>query len=110
MGEVAKAQGGAAEVLEAAVDGLCWAVAGAGSVEVGQHVLSPSSQGAAEGDDLGQRGWDVACEVFDHGGELLLRGGSVGVAVGLDDPLIDAPGGVDRLFRVECGVRRRVRR
>lgn len=36
-----EAQGGAAEVLEAAVDSLGGAVAGAGSVEVGQHVLSP---------------------------------------------------------------------
>ena len=94
MGEVAEAEGGAAEVLEAAVDGFCRAVAGAGSVEGGEHVVGSSFQGSYEGDDLGQRGWDVACEVRDHGGELLLRGGAVGAAIGLDDPLVDAPGGM----------------
>lgn len=98
MGEVAEAQRGATEVLEAAIDSLCWAVAGAGPVEVGQHVPGPAFQSAAERDDLGQRGWNVAGEVLDHGGELLLGGNAIGIAVCLDDPLVDAPG------RLHCGV------
>lgn len=95
MGEVTEAEGGAAEVLEAAVNGLCRDVAGAKAVEVGERVLGSAFQGAAEGNDFGQRGWD-ACEVSDHGGKLSLRGEAVGIAVGLDDPLVDAPGRVDR--------------
>lgn len=47
---------------------------------------------------LVSEGGNVPGEVSDHGGELQLRGGSVGVAVGLYDPLVDAPGGV------ECSV------
>ena len=36
-------------------------VAGAGSVEVGEHVGGAAVQGAAEGDQLGQRVRDTAC-------------------------------------------------
>src|SRR5690606_474760 len=71
-------------------------------VEVGQHVLGPAFQGAAERDDLGQRGWNVACEVLDHCCELLLRSSAIRVAVSLQHPLVDAPGGVDRGMLV-CG-------
>lgn len=53
MGQVAEAQGRAAEVLEATIDGLCRAFAGSGPVEEGEHVFGPAFQGAAEGDDLG---------------------------------------------------------
>lgn len=48
MGEIAGAQGGAAEVLEAAVAGPCRAVAGARWVEKGEHVFGPSFQGSSE--------------------------------------------------------------
>ena len=54
VGEVAEAEGGAAEVFEASVDGFGGAVAGAGPVEVGQHVGGALLEGAAEGGDLGQ--------------------------------------------------------
>ncbi len=42
MGEVPEPEGGAAEVFEAAVYGLGGSIAGAGVVEVGQHI-HPSS-------------------------------------------------------------------
>jgi hypothetical protein len=42
-------------VFESAVDGLGGAVAGAGTLEVGQHVGGPLLQGASEGDELGER-------------------------------------------------------
>lgn len=74
VGEVAKAQGGPAQVFETAVDGLRGPVAGAGSVEEGQDVLGAPLQGASQcdqlleffGDALGQRG--------DHGPQLRLAG------------------------------------
>ena len=54
MGEIAEAERGATEVLESAVDRFGGAVAGAGVVEVGQHVQGPSFQGSTEGDQLGE--------------------------------------------------------
>jgi hypothetical protein len=42
-------------VFEAAVDRFGGAVAGAGPVEVGQDVGGAALEGAAEGDQLGQR-------------------------------------------------------
>jgi len=50
----AESEGGAAEVLQASVDGLRGAVAGAGPVEVGEHVAGSLGQRAAQGDDLGE--------------------------------------------------------
>ena len=41
VGEVPESEGGAAEVFEAAVDGLGGTVAGAWPVEVGEHVDGP---------------------------------------------------------------------
>ena len=41
-------------MFEAAVDRLGWAVAGAGSVEVGQDVGGALLQGPPEGDNLGE--------------------------------------------------------
>ena len=41
MGEVAEAEGGAAEVFESPVDGLGGAVAGAGAVEKCEDVARP---------------------------------------------------------------------
>ena len=46
MGEVAEAEGVAAQVLEAAVDGRGGAVAGAGPIEVGQYVGSTALEGS----------------------------------------------------------------
>lgn len=44
----------AAEAFEPAVDRLCWAVAGAGSVEAGEHVGGALLQRPAELGDLDQ--------------------------------------------------------
>ena len=67
MSEIAEAKRGATEVLESAIDRFGGAVAGAGVVEVGQHVEGPSFQGSTEGDQLGElRGHSVG-EVVDHG-------------------------------------------
>lgn len=63
----------------AAIVGFGGTVAGAGPVEVGQHVLGSAFQSAAEGDDFGQRGRDVACKVLDHCSELLLCGSASGL-------------------------------
>ena len=49
MGKVAEAQRGAAEVLESAVDRLGRAVAGAGVVEVGQHIEGSAFQPRSAG-------------------------------------------------------------
>ena len=50
MGEVAEAEGAAAEVFESAVQRFGGAVRCAGPVEVGQHVSGASVQGAPEFD------------------------------------------------------------
>lgn len=62
------------------------------SVEVGQQVLGPSVQRAAEGDDLGQRGRDVARDDLEHGSELQLRGGAIRAEVSPEDPPDETPG------------------
>ena len=56
VGEVAEAEGGAAEVFEAAVDRLGRAVGGAGSVEEREDVDGALFQGASEASDLDERG------------------------------------------------------
>ncbi len=62
VGEVAEAEGGAAQVLQPAVDRLRRAVAGAGSVEVGQDILGALLQGPPEGEEFGEGGGDAAAE------------------------------------------------
>ena len=59
VGEVAEAEGGAAEVFKASVDGLGRAVARAGPVEVGEHVGGALVQGASKPAQLGQDGRDA---------------------------------------------------
>jgi hypothetical protein len=51
-GQVAEPEGGAAQVFKPPVDRRCRAVAGAGPVEVGKHVLGALLQGPAELGDL----------------------------------------------------------
>ena len=48
VAQVPEPQGGAAQVLQSAVDGLGGAVAGAGQVEVGQDIAGAAMQGATE--------------------------------------------------------------
>jgi hypothetical protein len=95
VGEVAEAECAAAQVFQAAVDGFGGAVAGAGPVEVGEHVGGAAGQGPAEGDDLAQRGRDAAADRGDQFLHELAPGASVRFAVGGDHPLVDAPGRFD---------------
>lgn len=82
-------------MLEPSVDRLCWSVAGARPVEVGQHVDSALLQCSAEPGDLDQRLRNSCAEVIDQLGHQLLPDRAVRLAVGLDHPLVDAPGGLD---------------
>ena len=72
--EVPETQGDAAQVLQAPVDCFGGAVGGAGLVEVGQDVLAAADQGLSQ-----------------EPPQARLFG-----AVGLDEALVDAPGGLDR--------------
>ena len=82
-------------MFEPAVDRFGGAVAGAGVVEVGQHVQGPAFQGSTESDQLGELRGHSLGEVVDHGLQSLLPTRAVGVAVGGDDALVDAPGRFD---------------
>ena len=90
VGEVAESQGQAAQVLEAAVHGFGESVAGAGLFEVGQDVLGPALEGAAQLAELDQLLGDTGGEGVDDGLRLLVAGGPVGVSVGGDEALVDA--------------------
>ena len=72
-----------------------WTVAGAGPDEVGQYVSGSLAQGAAELGDLDQRPGDAGAERLDQLDHQLAARGWVGVPVGGDHPLVDAPGGLD---------------
>jgi len=71
------------------------AVAGAGPVEVGEHVGGALVQGAAEAAELDQRCRDAVAEGVDDGSHRCATGRSVGVTVGKDHPLQDPPGRFD---------------
>lgn len=68
------------------------AVAGSGSVEVGQDVGSPPFKGSAEPAGLGQRGRDAGGDGVDQGLHLGLSGSAAGAAVGGNHVLVDTPG------------------
>ena len=95
MAEVAESEGGAAEVLESAVDGLGGSVGGAGPVEVGQDVTGSSGEGPAECAELVQGGGDPGGERVDELAHGRLSARFVGVAVGGDHVLVDGPGRLD---------------
>ena len=82
-------------MLEASVDRFGGSVAGAWPVKVGQNVAGPFLHRAAESSDLDQGGRDCCAQSVDQ----LLHPGfairSVGVAVGGDHRLVDAPGRFD---------------
>jgi hypothetical protein len=71
---------------------LCWALAGAWAVEVSEHVGGAALQGAAEGGHFSQPGRHAGADRVDRCAELGFRGAAVGVSVGGDDALVDAPG------------------
>ena len=92
-------------MFEAAVDRFGGAVGAAGPVEVGKDVLGSLVQGAAELAQLDQRLGDTGGESADDGPGLGAAGGAVGVAVGGDEPLVDAPRAFDLdvvITREEC--------
>jgi len=90
VGEVSESEGVAAECFQAAVDGLGRAVGGV-VVEVGQYVGAAPPQGAAElGQFLQNRG-DAAAQRVDDRGHHGLAAASVGVSVGGDQALVEAP-------------------
>ena len=94
--EVPEAQGDTAQVLQAPVDRLGGAVGGTGVVEVGQDVGGSFGQGPGQCLDLLQavrdgllRGADKP--LHQEPPQTRLLG-----AVGLDQTLVDTPGGLDR--------------
>ena len=95
MGEVAEAEGGSAEVFQSAVDGFGRSVAGSGAVEVGQDVSWASTEGGSEASQFGQWLGDAGGESVDDRVQGGLAAAAVGVAVGGDESLVDAPGGQD---------------
>jgi len=82
-------------VLEAAVDRLGGAVAGAGAVEVGQDVGGAGVQGPPEGVQLAQRGGDTVAQRLDEVRHQRSASGAVGCTVGGVHALVEAPGRLD---------------
>ena len=82
-------------MLEASVDSFSGAVAGSGSVEVGEHVRAAFLQGPAQGDYFGQWCRDVGADGVDEAAHQLSAWRAVGVAVGGDHLLVDPPGRFD---------------
>jgi len=91
-----KSQGDAALVLQAPVDRLAWAVGGTGLVEVGQNVLAAAGQGPGQCLDLLQPVGDGLPQGVDEPAHQVLPQTRLLGAVGLDETLVDAPGGLDR--------------
>ena len=77
---------------------MAWrgAVGGTGAVEVGQDVLAAAGQGPGQGLDLLQPVGDCLPQGVDEPSHQVLSQARVLGAVGLDEALVDAPGGLDR--------------
>ena len=77
---------------------MAWrgAVGGTGAVEVGQDVLAGADQGSGQGLDLLQPVWDGLPQGVDEPLHQVLSQTRLLGAVGLDEALVDAPGGLDR--------------
>ena len=77
---------------------MAWrgAVGGAGAVEVGQNVLAAAGQGSGQGLDLLGPVGDGLLQGVDELLHQVLSLAWVLGAVGLDEALVDAPGGLDR--------------
>ena len=77
---------------------MAWrgAVGGTGLVEVGQNVLAAAGQGSGQCLDLFQLVWDGLLQGVDEPLHQVLSQARVLGAVGLDEALVDAPGGLDR--------------
>ncbi len=92
-------------MFQATVDRLRWAVGGAGSVEVGQDVRGAAPQGPPEPGDLDHGGGNSVADGVDELAHLVSPAGPVGVAVGGNHLLVDAPGRLD----LDVGVAREQR-
>ena len=94
-GEVYESEGVAAQGFQAAVDGFGGSV-GSVVIEVGQYVGVAAPQGTAQLCQFLDGGGHAAAQSVDARGHHGLAAAPVGLAVGGDDALIDAPGHQDR--------------
>ena len=94
-------------MLQPPVERFRGAVGCAGPVEVGQHVGGPLVECPAEAAEFGQGGGDALVQGVDDGGHGGASASPVGVAVGGDHSLQDAPGGLDLdvIGRASCRER-----
>ena len=83
-------------MLQASVDRFGGAVGGAGAVEVGQDVGGSFGQGPGQCLDLLGPVGDGLLQGVDEPLRQVLSQARVLGAVGLDEALVDAPGGLDR--------------
>ena len=83
-------------MLQAPVDRFGGAVGGTGAVEVGQDVGGSFGQGLCQCLDLLQLVWDGLLQGVDESLHQVLSQARVLDPVGLDETLVDTPGGLDR--------------
>ena len=80
-------------MFEASVDGFGGAVAGVGVVEVGEDVSGSAFERSAQRDELGQAPrYARGGQCVDFGLHQGLTADFVGITIGVDDVLVDAPG------------------
>ena len=84
-------------MFEASVDGFGRAIAGVGVVEVGQDVPGSAFECPAQRDELGQTPrYTRGGQGVDFGFHQGLTADFVGITVGVDDVLVDAPRDLER--------------
>lgn len=88
-------------MLEPAIDRLCWAVARAGPVEVGEDVRGALFQRPPEPSDLDESSGNTGGDGVDDGSHHLFRLVLVGFLVSGDDALVDTPGRFDMIVTLE---------
>ena len=83
-------------MFEAAVDGFGGAIAGVGVVEVGQDVPGSAFECSTQRNELGQAPrYARGGQRVDFGSHQGLTADFVGIAVGVDDVLVDTPGDLE---------------
>lgn len=82
--------------------GLGGSVDGAGLVKVRQNVCRSFLQGPSERSDLGEHGWNALTDRFNELDHRLPSFRRVFVAVGIDYPLVNAPGRFDLHVSVDA--------
>ena len=84
-------------MFKAAVDGFDGAIAGVGVVEVGQDVPGSAFECPAQPHELGQASWYArGGQGVDFGLHQGLTADLVGITIGVDDVLVDAPCDLER--------------